>query len=412
MHIALLRYAKTPNPVYAELAAALRRRGHIVWLATASADGHIAWHDGVHQVGQQQLPAFRTGWAQRAPWLHDLFYKVAFLWLIWRVKRFLQHHKPDIVQVNPSSIHGLWLLPIGMPRRTSFVLDWRQIAERASTGRIGRLKDRWASVRRSFYSTVLYDRACFLHAAGAKQVLGSDWSRWGTVVPLGVDAIFLQQKHSQQNQGNPQPKSTVVRFLYIGTLSRVRRLEQLLFAAQRLREGRGTARVAFQLTLIGPDTSAGFYQQQIEQLGLADIVVIKPPLPYEEIPQEALCYDVALAYVPEQPTDWQYHPTLKVLEYRALGLPILATDFEPNRAVVEEGINGLLASNQIESFAAAMARFIDDREFLTRCRRNAERMRAGATWRDVAELYEQSVYAPLVRQKRMVAAAYKAEQGV
>jgi len=96
---------------------------------------------------------------------------------------------------------------------------------------------------------------------------------------------------------------------------------------------------------------------------------------------------VALAYVPELPADWMYHPTLKVLEYRALGLPIIATDFRPNREIVENGVNGLLVENTPESIAAAMLRYICDPGFLARSSAEAQSRRAGLPWNNVADQY-------------------------
>ena len=114
---------------------------------------------------------------------------------------------------------------------------------------------------------------------------------------------------------------------------------------------------------------------------------IRPPIPYEQVPAAVLTHDVALAYVPELPADWMYHPTLKVLEYRALGLPIIATDFRPNREVVEDGANGLLIDNTPESIAAAMLRYICDSDFLAHSRATAAARREGLTWDAVATQY-------------------------
>lgn len=105
---------------------------------------------------------------------------------------------------------------------------------------------------------------------------------------------------------------------------------------------------------------------------------ILPPVSYSTIPETVLQYDVAFAYVPEQP-DWQYHPTLKVLEYRALGIPIIATDLVPDREIVLPGQNGLLVQNDPVDIAAAMLRFITDRAFLTSCTAHAYEARQGDT---------------------------------
>jgi glycosyltransferase involved in cell wall biosynthesis len=127
-------------------------------------------------------------------------------------------------------------------------------------------------------------------------------------------------------------------------------------------------------------------------------VSIKPPVPYQDVPNILAQYDVAFAYVPEYPLDWQYHPTLKVFEYRALGMPIIATDFEPNREVVQDGVNGLLVTNSAENIAQAMRRFISENGFLKQCVENAQAMRQGLLWQDISEMYEQ-LYQRLLQQK-------------
>jgi glycosyltransferase involved in cell wall biosynthesis len=175
-----------------------------------------------------------------------------------------------------------------------------------------------------------------------------------------------------------------VSFIYIGRLTRRRRLERILDAAALVRQETERFRVVF----MGYDASDGAYADHIARLGLGDVVTIRPPVPYETVPREVLAHDVALAYVPELPADWMYHPTLKVLEYRALGLPIIATDFRPNRELIDEGVNGLLVENTPQSIAAAMLRFVANPAFLAQSRAAAAARREGLTWDVVAAQYE------------------------
>ena len=119
---------------------------------------------------------------------------------------------------------------------------------------------------------------------------------------------------------------------------------------------------------------------------------MRPPVPYETVPYEVLAHDVCMAYVPEKPEDWKYYPTLKVLEYRALGVPTIATTIEPNLDYVEDGVNGLVVPNDPAAFADAMFRFVVDSTFRVRCSANATNMRQGITWRDVALMYEALYY--------------------
>ena len=116
-------------------------------------------------------------------------------------------------------------------------------------------------------------------------------------------------------------------------------------------------------------------------------VPLRPPIAYDRVPETVTAYDVALTIVPESPPDWQYQPTIKGVEYRALGMPVIATDLPPNRELVSHEVNGLLVSNTADSIAAALLRFISDPAFRTRCRANAQAMRDGPTWDAAATQY-------------------------
>jgi glycosyltransferase involved in cell wall biosynthesis len=155
----------------------------------------------------------------------------------------------------------------------------------------------------------------------------------------------------------------------------------------------------FQIVFQGQDGTQGYFQKLASELDLDSVVTFRPPVPYEAVPETVLGYDVALAYVPDSPAHWLYQPTLKVLEYRALGMPILASDNVPNSDVVEHGVNGLLVDNSAEGLAEGMLRFVRDDGFLQHCRSNAGQMRQGETWGSVARTYEQKIYKPLVSRR-------------
>jgi glycosyltransferase involved in cell wall biosynthesis len=207
---------------------------------------------------------------------------------------------------------------------------------------------------------------------------------------MGVDPQFLTATRREPRGDGP------VNFIYIGRLARRRQLERVLEAAARVRQHTDRFRVVF----MGYDASNGYYDETIRRLELDDLVCIRPPVPYEQVPGVVLGSDVALAYVPELPADWQYHPTLKILEYRALGMPVIASDFMPNHSFVENDVNGLLTANTPEAIAAAMLRFTNDPEFLANCRTNAQAMREGLTWDKVAEDYL-DLYGRLVTGRTM-----------
>ncbi len=383
MRIALLEFcAAVAMPDYAHIADTLRAQGHTVWLTKTLASGQQIWHDGEQSAAQHFEPDV---YAQRSNLANtrligDLIVRFQLLLYILRIRRIITKLQPDIVQVNPN-IHWVWLLPIGMPKSIHFVLDWRQLGERDTTRFSGKVKNSVFGWKRSLLSKYIYDRAVFTHASGATRALGEEWQRWSDVIPTGVNCQFLTASRTRAVE--PQPQK-VVRFLYIGTIARVRRLELLLEAAKLLTEKTEN----FELVFLGSDGTNGYYQRQVQKLNLERYVTIRPPVPYETVPYELLAHDVCMAYVPEKPEDWKYYPTLKVLEYRALGVPIIATAIEPNLDYVQDEVNGMVVPNDPAAFAEAMFRFVVDPTFLARCTANATNMRQGLMWSDVALMYE------------------------
>lgn len=394
MHIVFIEFYQDPNVDYEELALALRSRGHTAWVGSCNTVGDLIWKDDERVVDHLPGPTLVPEYLLRVYLLSSIIRRVAFFVFMIRIHGFLRQHQPDIVQVNPSNALLFWLLPLFMPGQMCFILDFRQIGERHGPGLVGRFKARINGWVRYFLATTVFQRACFLHPAGAKKVLGNNWPRWGSVVPMGVDQQFL-------NYCAPKVKENYtiepVRFLYLGRLARVRRLELILHAIRLLLDYSNR----FEIVFLGSDFSNGYYQKLVYELNIDSYVIIQAPVPYKDVPKIVSSFDVALAYVPEHPADWQYHPTIKILEYKALGIPIIATDFEPNRDFVKDGVNGLLVKNSVECLAEGMLRFIVDRAFLRQCQANARFMRQGVTWNEVAEMYEQQVFMPLLNGEQI-----------
>ena len=391
MHIVLLHfYSHSPTPAYQQIAASLRKRGHTVWIGARDTMGDLAWQDGEHAFDVTRGPSSPPGLLRAIPLLGAFAERLLFLGFILRVRSFLRGSQPEIVQVNHASVRWLAVLPLFMPRQMHFVLDFRQVGQRGAKDLIGRFKGWLTDSWRRFCSRYIFDAACFLHPAGARKILGASWPKWGVVVPLGVSQRFLTLDEAVFDRRDDQGP---VKFLYIGTLSKVRHLERLLYAVQQALSVTRDFRIDF----IGLDSSQGFYRELIDELELDSVVKVLPPVPYQNVPEVIASYDVALAYVPERPAHWLYQPTMKVLEYRAVGTPIMASDNEPNRDIVREGQNGLLVQNTPESLADGLVRFVLDRSFLARCKAYARQMRQGETWDQVAGMYEQDIYQTLVR---------------
>ncbi len=393
-------YSHQPTPDYGIIAADLRLRGHEAWVATPDVKGDLCVYAGeqlVTTVPGVQKPVGKFG---GVPLIRNLLWKKAAFAYEQRVRQTLRQLRPDIVQINPADLGWFEILPLFMPAWMQFILDFRQIDER-DYGRspLGRLKNILYRFKRQIVAQHIYTHAAFLHAAGAQKVLGEKWRQWATVVPLGVANRFLEQPHPS-SPTSPLPARTS--FVYLGTISTQRKLDLLLLAAKKML--RQTDQ--FEIVFIGPDASQGVYQTMIADFGLEQVASIQPPISYEAVPATLVSYDVALAIVPERPFDWQYHPTLKALEYRALGIPMIATDFEPNRHIVENGRNGLLINNNVDDIAAAMLRYVQDDDFMAQSRQDARTMRQGLLWHDVVDHYV-TFYTALLPNPEIAGAAQR-----
>jgi glycosyltransferase involved in cell wall biosynthesis len=388
IHIALFQFYRPPNPDYDNIASGLRERGHTVWLGSRNEDGDLEWHDGERLVAVQAGPAPLPDRLLRVPLVALAMRRIQFFRFMLRVRGFLRQARPDIVQVLPASCNALWALPMLMPANMRFIFDVRQMNLGVRTDFIGRSKE-WGSMKVWWVlARFVYDVSCFNHASAACRLLGERWSKWATVVPVGLSPRFLSIEHGDSASGGP---GHPVRFIYVGALTQFRDLEVLLSAIQRVLSKTDRFRVLF----VGPDMAQGFYHEMAAELDLNGNVMIEPPVPYERVPELLASHDVGLAYVPDRPT-WHLQPTIKVLEYRAAGLPILSTDVASHREVVEDGVNGLLVRNSVENLTEGMLRFIDDRDFLERCQMNAIKMRQAVTIGEVSRMYEQDVYQKLL----------------
>lgn len=383
MKIALLQfYSHAPAPDLHEMARSLRFWGHRVLVATPNKPGDLVWDDGQGSVACQKRPAGPASRAWRVPVIRSVVQRIERLAFLARVRAYIRAEGFDVVQVNPSRYEGL--LTLGLPASTLTVLDVRQAGE-VSDGTVrGRFRNWRVRTGLRFNATFLFDHACFASEAAATRILGAGWRSRATVHRVGQHPSFLAHQWELREEGESPEE---IRFVYTGTISRVRRLEHLIEAFHRL----SIRRKDFSVDFVGPDASEGFYERLVRDAGLDRRVRFLPAVSYAEVASLVSAYDVALAYVPDV-QDWRYQPTLKILEFRALGMPVIASDNKPNREVVQDGVNGLLIGERVDDLVHAMERFAADRGFLRSCRTEARRMRRGRTWEDSAREYLDRVY--------------------
>ena len=197
----------------------------------------------------------------------------------------------------------------------------------------------------------------------ARWVLDRTDNRNVTVVPNGVDTRYIRpglegrpQAASHLDQrGEPQAAShldqqTPFVIGFVGTLKPWHGVEVLVEAFARLaRTDDGT-----RLRLVGDGPQRAAIAAQAERLGVADRVDLVGAVAPERMPEELARMDLAVAPYPQLP-DFYFSP-LKLYEYLAAGLPVVASDIGPVGEVLDGGHLGVLVTpGDMTELAAALA---------------------------------------------------------
>ena len=137
---------------------------------------------------------------------------------------------------------------------------------------------------------------------------------------------------------------------FVGTLKPWHGVEVLVEAFARLaRTDDGT-----RLRLVGDGPQRAAIAAQAERLGVADRVDLVGAVAPERMPEELARMDLAVAPYPQLP-DFYFSP-LKLYEYLAAGLPVVASDIGPVGEVLDGGHLGVLVTpGDMTELAAALA---------------------------------------------------------
>lgn len=162
---------------------------------------------------------------------------------------------------------------------------------------------------------------------------------------------------------------------YVGSFQKFHGPELLA----RLVRDVGAARPAVRFLLIGDGPQAGAVRAATGELG--DRVLFPGRVPHERVPSLVASFDLAV-----MPETAFYTSPLKVIEWMAAGLAVVAPAYGPLREILDDGREGLLfPPGDAEALVAAVLRLVDD----PRLRRAlgeaaARRVRSGLTWSDNA----------------------------
>ncbi len=176
-----------------------------------------------------------------------------------------------------------------------------------------------------------------------------------TPVPMGVsieEVPFFGYGADQDDSGKT--------ILYLGTLSRVRKLDFLLRVFKKVLGKEGKAK----LLLVGRGdvpSDETFLKDQAKSLGIEESVIFTGFLPQKEAWEHVRRADVCISPFYPTPILNSTSPT-KLIEYMAMGKATVANDHPDQTLVLSESHAGLCVPWEEEAFAAAILSLLNDRE--------------------------------------------------
>jgi glycosyltransferase involved in cell wall biosynthesis len=252
-----------------------------------------------------------------------------------RWRRHLQKHRPAILQTFLFHANLLGRL-VGRGARVPVVVSGVRVAERRAKGHL--LADR------------LTQRLCDAHVCVSRST--AEFQRLSAGIPSTRLAVIPNGVSQIDSPSNPQssilnPRPSLV---FVGRLDSQKGVDVLLEALATL-----PAEKRPEIAIVGAGAERPSLEEQSRRLGLDECVRF---VGWQANPRAWMLSADALVL----PSRWEGMPNV-VLEAMVLGKPVIATDVEGVRDLIDDGVHGWIARpNDPHSLADAVARFIAARD--------------------------------------------------
>jgi glycosyltransferase involved in cell wall biosynthesis len=176
-----------------------------------------------------------------------------------------------------------------------------------------------------------------------------------TPIPMGVDPERFQNNIASTSDPRLSGRRVIA---YLGTCERLRRVDFLFEVVSILAATH--PRVTLLIVGDAPDKAdQDWLRQRVVETGVTAEVVITGWLPQEAAQAYLASAEVALALMPPDPLLDSTTPT-KLVEYLAMGKPVVANDHPDQRKVIEESGAGVCTDLDAQRYADGIAKLLDD----------------------------------------------------
>ena len=213
-------------------------------------------------------------------------------------------------------------------------------------------------------------------STAAKRYVNSTFPGDYEIIPNGIDVDHF----SREAEPWPQYQDGKTNIIFVGRLEKRKGLRYLLEAFGRLKWDLPDLR----LIVVGPGNPDKDSYHVLGSQNLQDVEFVGR-VPYEDLPRYYASADIFCS-----PATGAESFGIVLLEAMAAGKPVVASDIEGYRGVLEHGAEGLLFRNKdIESLASALETLVRDPEMRQRMGHQGRTKAEDHRWEVVARRVEQ-----------------------
>ena len=297
-----------------------------------------------------------------------------------KVARWILAHWGAVDIVLFHEISTLWLLPLRLLRllrrtnRPLLVVDTRtMMMAREDTANLS-IRIRWLFVGAMTWMANRWADGRTVITRRMAEVLNVPQQKLWGVWPSGVQPeLFTQAQTLRRWPAGDEP----VHIIYVGALQYERRLMTFCEAVVRARADG----MNFVFTLVGD----GRERKDLEAIAAKhDFIYMRPPVPHEKIPHMLAEAHIGVLPFPDE-TKFQVSSPIKLFEYMASGMPILATRIVCHTDVISNDAGIFWAEPGEEGLLDALRRVWASRRELAVMGSQAEKSVYEWTWKAAAE---------------------------
>ena len=325
--------------------------------------------DLVMQAADENIPSGCHEWFGRTVWVGPTDSRNGFLHRIRKHWRGILHDLRSLRLVQPSQYDGVlvsdkfllacFALTVAHRRRMKFIFwltfPYPEIELQSSRDRSARYP--WiARIRGLVSGWVLYNWILsrsdyvFVQSDRMKHNIcahGIDAEKMSPIV-TGFDLRSITAVRRETKSGQRSP----VVVAYLGTLGAARHLEMLVEMLALLRNAGTNTRLLFVGSADRPRDQL-MLGHRAERLGISGHVEITGFLPQRQALERVACADICLSPIFRSPILDVGSPT-KLIEYLALGIPVVANDHPEQRQILHESRAGVCVPWGARHFARAV----------------------------------------------------------